>query len=71
MQGSGILTPAMGGWNEELGEFILEWDDVISSADPHAAALEFARAVVAHACLVCDWDQSLAASAQGVPPPVT
>ena len=43
----------------------------ISSADPHATALEFARAVVAHACLVCDWDQSLAASAQGVPPPVS
>ena len=68
---SGMLTPAMGGWSEELGEFILEWDDVISSADPHATALEFARAVVAHACLVCDWDQSLAASAQGVPPPVS
>jgi hypothetical protein len=65
------LAPTMGGWSEELGEFILEWDDVISSADPHATALEFARAVVAHACVVCDWDQSLAASAQGVPPPVS
>ena len=27
----------MGGWNEALGEFILEWDDVISSSDPHAS----------------------------------
>jgi hypothetical protein len=68
---SGTLTPAMGGWSEELGEFILEWDDVITSSDPHASALEFARAVVAHACVVCDWDQPLAASAQGVPPPVS
>src|SRR5580692_6233246 len=36
---SGRLSPAMGGWNGELGEFILEWDDVSSSADPHATAL--------------------------------
>ena len=26
-----------------LGEFILDWDDVRAGADPHAAALEFAR----------------------------
>ena len=65
------LTPATGGWSEELGEFILEWDDVVSSADPHATALDFARAVVAHACLRCEWDPALAASAQGDPPPVS
>jgi Family of unknown function (DUF5996) len=67
----GELTSALGGWNEGLGEFILEWDEVIAAPDPHAAALEFAQAVVAHACLKCAWDPSLAASAQGVPPPVS
>jgi hypothetical protein len=67
----GTLVPALGGWSEELGEFILEWDDVASSADPHARALDFARAVVAHACTICEWDPALAASAQGDPPPVS
>jgi Family of unknown function (DUF5996) len=67
----GALRSAMGGWNEALGEFILEWDDVIAASDPPAAALEYARAVVDHACGVCEWDPALAASAQGVPPPVS
>ena len=67
----GSLTSGMGAWNEALGEFVLEWDDVITTSDPHGAALEFARAVVAHACLKCAWDPALAASAQGDPPPVT
>ena len=40
------------------------------SADPHAAALEFARSAFRHACAVCDWDPALPASADGTPPPV-
>ncbi len=31
---------------------------------------EFARSVFRHACLVCEWDPALAASAEGRPPPV-
>jgi hypothetical protein len=57
-------------WDTSLGEYVLDWDDVRSSAEPHAMALEFARAVFRHACRVCGWDQGLAASADGVPPPV-
>ena len=38
--------------------------------EPHAYALEFARSAFRHACLVCGWDERLAASAEGVPPPV-
>jgi hypothetical protein len=68
---SGNLAPAAGRWNEALGEFILEWDDAVGSPDAHATALEFGRAVVAHACLMCEWDPALAASAQGVPPPLS
>ena len=57
-------------WEETLGEYILDWDDVRVSADPRTTALEFARAVFHHACAVCGWDLELAASADGVPPPV-
>ena len=30
-------------WDTSLGEYVLDWDDVRRSADPHAMALEFAR----------------------------
>ena len=53
-----------------LGEFILDWDDIRDDPDPHASALAFARSAVLHACAVCGWDPALAASAEGVPPPV-
>lgn len=59
-----------GGWDAELGEFILEWDDVIARPDPLATAVGFGRTVVGHACSVCDWEPALASSLQGVPPPV-
>jgi Family of unknown function (DUF5996) len=57
-------------WNDTVGEFLLPWDDARQAADPHAAAVGFARAVFRHACLVCDWDPKLAATAEGNPPPV-
>jgi hypothetical protein len=64
------LSPAAARWDAALGEYILDWDDVRSSADPHAAGLEFARSAFRHACAVCDWDPALPASAEGTPPPV-
>jgi hypothetical protein len=64
------LSPAGAYWDEQLGEYLLDWDDVRAAADPRAAAVEFARSVFGHACVVCDWDGELAASAQGRPPPV-
>ncbi|MFL5901435.1 MAG: DUF5996 family protein [Solirubrobacterales bacterium] len=66
----GILSPASARWNGELGLYVLEWDDVRAGDDPHAFALEFARSAFQHACLVCGWDEGLAASAEGTPPPV-
>ena len=57
-------------WDENLGEYLLDWDDVRTSEDPRGMALEFARALFRHACVVCAWDQGLAASAEGRPPPV-
>ncbi len=58
-------------WDGALGEYILDWADVTAAADPHAAALEFARSAFRHACAACGWDTGLAASADGAPPPVT
>jgi hypothetical protein len=65
------LSPAAARWDAALGEYVLDWDDVCASADPHAFALQFARSVFRHACLVCGWSPDLAASAEGTPPPVT
>jgi len=65
------LAPEAARWDEALGEYVLDWDDVRSAPDPHAHALEFARSAFRHACLVCGWDEDLAASAEGAPPPIT
>jgi hypothetical protein len=64
------LEPQAARWDEALGEYVLDWDDVVAAGDPHAAAVAFARAAFGHACTVCDWDPALAASAHGSPPPI-
>ena len=64
------LAPAAAVWSGQLGEYLLAWDDVRGADDPHAYALEFARSAFRHGCLVCSWNPSLAASADGTPPPV-
>lgn len=67
---SGPLSPAAAHWDAQLGEYILNWDDVRASPDPHALGLEFAESAFLYACEVCGWDNRLAASTQGTPPPV-
>jgi hypothetical protein len=64
----GEVSP--GRWDANLGEYILDWDDARSHDDPRAVALEFARTVFRHGCVVCGWDPQLATSADGRPPPV-
>ncbi len=64
------LEPAEARWETRLGEYILDWDDVVATANPHQTALSFARSAVNYACAACSWDPALAASAQGIPPPV-
>ena len=64
------LSPPAARWDAALGEYILDWDDVRSERDPHAAALEFTRSAFRHACVVCEWDPALPASADGTPPPI-
>lgn len=68
---SATLSPRPARWEPQLGEYVLDWQDVFASETPHETALEFARSAFRHACLVCDWDPVLAASAEGTPPPVS
>ncbi|MDX6689559.1 MAG: hypothetical protein QOG15_1016 [Solirubrobacteraceae bacterium] len=67
---SAALEPSAARWEAELGEYVLDWDDVVASDDPHATAVQFARSVFRHACAVCEWDPALAATADGTPPPI-
>jgi hypothetical protein len=69
--GRASLSPASARWDEALGEYILDWDEVRAARDPRAEALEFARSAFRHACQVCGWDPELAATAEGRPPPIT
>ena len=67
---SATLEPSRARWEPSLGEYILDWDDVVAADDPHAAALAFARSAVQHSCAACDWDPELAASLEARPPPI-
>ena len=64
------LSPDAAHWDGQLGEYVLDWEDIRESPDPHALALEFAHSAFRHACEVCEWDPELAASVDGVPPPI-
>ena len=69
--GNATLSVPAARWDGAQGLFVLDWDDVVASPDPHATALEFARSAFRHSCAVCEWDPVLAASAEGKTPPVT
>jgi hypothetical protein len=64
------LEPASARWDDGFGGYLLDHDELVESADPHADALAFVRSVFQHACVVCAWDPALSASAAGDPPPV-
>lgn len=66
----GSISPAAGGWNPELSEYVLDWDVVRNATNPRETALKFARTVFTKACDLCDWDGRLASSAHGDPPPI-
>ena len=64
------LSPAAARYDTELGEYILDWDDVLTCDDPHVAALDFVRSgrpVRLHRLRL---GPALAASIDGDPPPV-
>jgi hypothetical protein len=65
------LSPPAAHWNADLKEYVLDWDDVRATPDPRLAAIDFGLSAIRHACVVCDWEPLLAASVDGLPPPVT
>ncbi len=68
--GDVTLSSARGRFDPDLGEFVLDWDEVRASADPHAEGLRFARSVCREASALAGWDGALARSVDGVPPPL-
>jgi hypothetical protein len=64
------LSPAGGRWDETLGEYTLDWDDVRAAPDPHAAAADFLRSAFHHAYQKSGWSAELGATAEGRPLPV-
>lgn len=66
----GFSQGAFARWDDTLGEYLLDWDDVIASDDPFATALAFARSAARHGCAACGWDGGLAGSVDAVPPPI-
>jgi hypothetical protein len=64
------LDGTPGRWDDALGEYVLDWDDVIATDDPHRTAVDFAQAAFRHGCDACGWDPALPASTEGQPPPV-
>jgi Family of unknown function (DUF5996) len=64
------LSPAPGRWDGQLGEYVLDWEDIRKTQNPRAQAVEFARSAFRHATAVCEWDPALAATADGVPAPI-
>jgi Family of unknown function (DUF5996) len=65
------LAPAAAHWDGDLGEYILDWDDVRNAPDVRASGLDFALSAFRHACTVCNWAPALLASAEGTPPPIS
>lgn len=63
------LSPPEARWSD-LGEYLLDWDDVCKADDPHAYALGFLDSVFEHGCRACEWDRKLVGSMDGDPPPI-
>jgi Family of unknown function (DUF5996) len=46
-----------GGWNPQLGEFILKYDDVRAAGDPEKAVLDFCQSSYEAAAKLAHWDR--------------
>jgi hypothetical protein len=68
--GGATLTPAAARWDQTLGEYILDWNDVRAAPDPHATAVEFLRSAFHHGCRTSGWSAELSASGEGKPPAI-
>jgi hypothetical protein len=52
------ITPAEATWVAPLGEFVLPWDDLVTSPDPAALALEFFTSAYRQTTALAGWDSS-------------
>ena len=64
------LSPPAARWEAALGEYVLDWDEVVASPTPGGVALDFARSAVTHLSAMCGWDPALSASIRGEPSPI-
>jgi Family of unknown function (DUF5996) len=67
---TGEVAPDAARWEPKLGEFVLDWEDIRNTSDPHGLAVEFAHSAFQYACAAGDWDPVLAATVEGTPPPI-
>ncbi|HEY1497880.1 MAG TPA: DUF5996 family protein [Candidatus Solibacter sp.] len=52
------VRPAAAGWNAQLGEFILMYDDVRSAASPRDALLDFLQSTYEAGARLAGWDRA-------------
>ena len=52
------VRPAAAGWNAQLGEFVLMYDDVRSAASPRDALLEFLQSTYEAGARLAGWDRA-------------
>ncbi len=53
------VRPAAARWNDALGEFLLDYDQVQQSSDRRSLVLEFANTTYAAGAELCGWDRSI------------
>jgi hypothetical protein len=53
------IGPEAARWNADMGEYLLDYDDVRASHDPRAAILEFAESTYAAGADLSRWDRGL------------
>jgi hypothetical protein len=53
------VEPKGARWDQNMGEFLLDYDDVIQAEDPRAAILEFANSTYAAGADLAGWDRRL------------
>ena len=54
--GEAEVRPAAAGWNTELGEFVLPYEEVRQAASREGALMDFLESTYAAAARLADWD---------------
>ena len=54
-----VVSPDAAGWNADVGEFLLDYEDVRIAQDPRAAILEFANSAYEAGATLAGWNREL------------